>query len=574
MTPTAPDIPSNWIVADRNPAAEQLLAQELGIAPIIANVLIGLGISTPEAAHEYLRADLSSLHDPALLPDFDAAAREILGAIERKERIYVHGDYDADGVTSAALLTRFLRLIGGDVVVHVPHRVRDGYGVHENAVRHAVEQGAKLLLTCDCGIQSHDEVRAAHEAGMRVVITDHHEPGPTLPPAEAVVNPHRADSKYPYKHLSGVGVAFKLCAGLTREIGHPLTGYYRAYLDLATIGTVADVMPLTGENRIIVKHGLPLILSSQKPGLRALVERAKVKSPMRASDVGFKIGPRINAVGRMDDATKVLELLLTQDGTVAMEMMDYVEELNAERRDAELQIVHEAKEMILERGYADDPILLVAKEGWPAGLIGLVAGKLTEQYCRPSFVLGYMPGDPIAKCSARAQPGFHLKDAIEAHPNLLAGGGHGRAAGFSVAVDRIDEARTALIQYANALEGFQPGVRFTSVTAELSAGELNSNVVDQLSRLEPFGEGNPEPRFLIRDVAVHSVSTFGRDGTFLKVEFRDPGGVMGTTKFFDPTDEQKTFKRGDVMDLVVSSYMDEYNGYQTLTWTLHATNRK
>lgn len=574
MTPTAPDLPANWLIAPRDLAAEKALADQLGLAPLVANVLISRGISDPIAAYEFFHANTDSLHDPTLLPDFEPAANEILGAIERKERIYIHGDYDVDGITSAALLARFLRKIGGDVVVHVPHRIHEGYGVHESAVQRAVEVGAKLLLTCDCGIQSHDQVRAAHEAGLRVVITDHHEPGDTLPEAEAVVNPHRIDSQYPYPHLSGVGVAFKLCQGLTVRLKHPLNGFYRAYLDLAAIGTVADVMPLTGENRLIVKFGLPLIASSLKPGIRALLERAKIKDTVRAYDVAFRIGPRLNAVGRMDDAKRGLELLLSQDDVFARQVVDELEEINNQRREAELLVVAEAMEIIEREGYADDPVLVVAKEGWHPGLIGLAAGRLNERFCRPSFVLGYLEGSTHAKCSARALPGFHLKDAIDAHSDLVSGGGHERAAGFSIAVEDIDEFRTKLIAYALQLDGFEPGVRTTHISAEVQSGELTHETVHQLSRLEPFGEGNPEPRFLVRDVTVHGTSFFGTDRNFLKLEFRDPSGVMGTAKLFSPTDEQLALQRGDMLDVVVSACIDSYNGYETVKWTLHEISRR
>ena len=266
--------PTTWITPARDSAGELILERELGVSSLLACVLLARGYRDPGAADRYLHPNLSHLSDPRLLPDFDKACVAILGARERKETIFIHGDYDVDGVTSAALLTRFLKSLGCSVITHVPHRMKEGYGIHLNAVDAAQEAGAKLFLTCDCGSTAHTQVARARAAGMAVVVTDHHLMNEDLPKADAVVNPHRSDSEYPFRELCGVGVVFRLCEGITAEMGHNVANFQRAFLDLAAIGTVADVMPLVGENRVITKCGLERIPDTKKLGLQALLREA------------------------------------------------------------------------------------------------------------------------------------------------------------------------------------------------------------------------------------------------------------------------------------------------------------
>src|SRR5579862_9061871 len=307
--------PPIWSVLPRDPEAEARLATGLGIGSILSRVLVARGIIDVEKARKFLKPTLDDLHDPSLLPDYLAGRDVLLDARDRKLPIFVHGDYDVDGVTSAALLTRYLQNVGCVVTTHVPHRQREGYGIHTMAVDYANSVGARVFLTCDCGTAAIAQVELAKSHGMRVVVTDHHEVGSTMPNAEAVINPHRADSTYPFADLSGVGVAFKLCLGLTRELGMPEAGYTRAFADLAALGTIADVMPLIDENRIIAGYGLSVLPETKKLGLQALMRQIGLApgAPVRSWDVGFRIGPRLNAAGRVDDARTALDLLLTTD---------------------------------------------------------------------------------------------------------------------------------------------------------------------------------------------------------------------------------------------------------------------
>ena len=387
----------------------------------MAALLVQRGYSEPEAAHKFLHPKLDDMHDPALLPDYEAAKTEILGAKERNELIFVHGDYDVDGVTSASIFHRFLKTIGCDVQTHVPHRMKEGYGIHLSAVDAAKAAGAKLFLTCDCGSSALEQIDAAREAGMRVVVTDHHTIGAESPNAHAFVNPHRADSKYPWAELSGAGVVFKLCSGITKEIGYEPAQFYRAFLDLAALGTIADVMPLVDENRIIAKFGLERLTESKKIGIKALKQVTNTEGPVSAYHVGFVLGPRLNAAGRIDDAALALQLLLEVDELKAMELAQQIEVINGERRAEQQRILEEAIRMVEEKGLQDKNLIMVGHESWHSGVVGIVAGRLVEMFRRPVFVAA-LGADGKAKASGRSVEKVNLADALRANMDLLIGG--------------------------------------------------------------------------------------------------------------------------------------------------------
>lgn len=495
-----------WSVPQRDPLAEARLVEELGIPSLVAAVLVNRGMSDPSEAHTFLNPSLDQLHDPSLLPDYEEAVKAILGARERKETIYVHGDYDVDGVTSASLFTRYLKRIGCEVVPHVPHRIKEGYGIHMNAIRWAKEHGTSLFLTCDCGISAHEQVLAAREAGMTVVVTDHHLVGERLPEAAAVVNPHRADSKYPFAELCGVGVALKLCAGLTKELGFPVDKFYRAYLDLAVLGTVADVMPLVDENRVITKFGLESLKSSQKIGIRALMQVSNLAQADRitARNIGYQLGPRINAVGRIDDSAVALDLLMTDDPSVATTLAYKLDQINTERKERQNKAVEEAIDRVLADGLDRAYTLLLADPNWHPGVIGLIAGRLVERFRRPAFVLTVQDG--IAKGSARSIPGFDLGEAIKSAKHIvLGGGGHEMAAGFSVEEQKIPELTQVFEDMAQRCLTPEHFAAQIVVDADVTPVEADAKAARSLSLLEPYGCGNPEPVFRCSGVQLTSV---------------------------------------------------------------------
>ncbi len=518
------EIPSVWKVLPRDLDAEALLVNELKIPSLLSAVLVRRGLSDPEVANRFLNPSLDELHDPKLLPDYDKAVSEILGAKERGELIYIHGDYDVDGVSSTALMTRFLTKIGCQVIPHVPHRMKEGYGIHLDAVQWAKEQGAKLFLTCDCGISAFDQLAAAKSAGMRTVVTDHHEPRALLPKADAIVNPHRKDSVYPFKDLSGAGVVFKLCQGLSQELGIKAENYFRAFLDLAVLGTVADVMPLVDENRVITKFGLERISDSKKAGMQALMSVSGLRSGsvVTSRDIGFKLGPRINAVGRIDDADVALKMFLTDDSRLALEHAEYLDRRNNARREEQAGMVQEAQEMVAEQNLSDKLVMVLSSKNWHPGIIGIVAGKLTEEFRRPTFVLA-LGEDGKAKGSARSLSGFNLAEAIEKYSNiLLSGGGHEMAAGISIEGDRIPEFSAAINEYASEFLSPEDFAPVYEIDAEVSIDESGSVGAEALEQLQPYGEANPEPMFVTYGVQLsgfkrtsnpeHAILTYSMDG--------------------------------------------------------------
>jgi single-stranded-DNA-specific exonuclease len=561
---------ARWQVGARDAEAEAKLQRELGVPSLVAAILVQRGYTDPAVADRFLNPSLDQLHDPRKLPDYEAARDAIMGARERKELIFVHGDYDVDGVTSAALLNRFLTRIGCEVHTHVPHRMREGYGIHRSAVEAAKAAGAKLFLTCDCGIAAFEQVKIAREAGMAVVVTDHHSIGAELPDANAVINPHRADSEYPFAELSGAGVVFRLCDGLSRELSLDLANYYRAFLDLAALGTIADVMPLVDENRIIARFGLQRLAETKKVGIQALMKEARITlepgKSLRAYHVGFVLGPRLNAAGRLDDADLALQLLIENDADKAAQIASIIEGVNAERKTEQQRIIDEATEMVLSKGWHQRNVIVVGKDGWHSGIVGIVAGRLVEQFHRPTFVVTIDPNSGICKGSARTIPNFHLADAIRAHPDLfLSGGGHAAAAGCSFHFDNFEKVADALHLYAGQKltpEDFVPTV---NIDLEVDFTEVSLQTVEALQMLEPFGCANPEPVFVARGISLAQilptknpahVRLMLRSGTSSAV----PGIAFGIGERLTKTGA------GCVADLLFQPNVEEWRGMRSLKW--------
>lgn len=562
---------AKWVIPERKPEVEARLQSELGVRPLLAAVLAQRGLDDPTTASEFLNPALSQLHDPRLLPDYDAAVREIMGAKERGDLIFIHGDYDVDGVSSTALFSRFLSKIGCSVHTHVPHREREGYGIHKAMVAEAAGLGAKLFLTCDCGISALEQVSAAREAGMRVVVTDHHTVGAELPDAQAVVNPHRKDSEYPFEELSGAGVVFKLCAGIAGELGVPVDSYYRAYLDLAALGTVADVMPLLGENRILAKYGLEQIAKSQKAGIKALIRESKLSERqnggLKAWDISFVLGPRLNAAGRIDDAALALRLLMSTDDAEATKLARTIEDLNERRKAEQQEIVAEAVAQVIETGQQENPVIFVYAEDWHPGLIGIVAGKLAETFHRPAFVATLDPETGRLKGSARSIPGFHLAEAIRANKEFLDGGGHAMAAGFSADFGHLSSIEEAL--RAHGLATLTPDDFVKKYVADLEAEPeaLDFLSVQELDRMEPFGEANREPLVAVREARIVEIKPT-KNPEHVQVFIRFESGETVRAMAFGLGGRLQGLTGGFEADLLVQPGIDEWQGSKRLSWRI------
>ena len=487
---------------EADPAAVQSLREALSLPEIICALLVQRDLADPDQAKAFLRPLLSELDAPDALAGMATATERVLDAVREGEVILVHGDYDVDGIAGTTLLTRWIRRIGGNAIPFVPHRLRDGYdfGAAGNAA--AREAGAGLILTVDSGIRAHEAVAEANAAGLDVIVTDHHTPAETLPPALAVVNPNRADCQYPNKALCGTGVAYRLCESLVKAEGIDMEELY-ASLDLVALATIADVVPLNQENRTLVRYGLKALAQTKLPGLRALMVRAGLDDgPIDAGQVAFRIAPRINAAGRMAEAMIALKLLMSDDVAHTSALADRLEEANDLRREEEARTLREALDQ-LEGSFdsAEDFGVVLEGEGWHPGVIGIVASRIVERIHRPTVLVAIADGR--SRGSARSIPGFDLLAAVDAcREHLGRFGGHRAAAGMDMAADRIGSFRDAFnAEVRKSLRGEQPRpVLRPQLKIPLAA--MTEELVHLLSYLGPFGMGNPAPVFLARQVAL------------------------------------------------------------------------
>jgi len=496
-----------WIVRKDDKARTASLAAVLGLSPIVAALLIARGYETAESARAFLKPALDQLHDPFLMRGMSDAVARLRRAIDTQEPILIYGDYDVDGTTGTAVLLRALRMLGAVAGYHVPHRFTEGYGIQQAALEKAFREGYKLVVSVDCGIRAHEPLHWARANGLDIIVTDHHLPDEDegAPPALAVLNPNQHDCNYPDKNLAGVGVAFKLVHALFRERGRE--AQVPGFLKMVAIGTVADVAKLVGENRAIVALGLSDLPRAVNPGLRALIEIAGCgeDSAMTAYDLGFRIGPRINAAGRMDAASAVVELFNARNQDEARRLAEHLDTRNRERMEAQREIFNRAIEefeSVAERE-AQTHAAVIAGDGWHRGVIGLAASKIAERLNRPCVVIS-LDGD-VGHGSARSIEAYHLFDGLTACRDLLDKfGGHSHAAGLAIRRDRISELRRRLNEHAASCLTEEDLVPALGVDAEVSAPELSFQLSQELRRLEPFGAGNPRPVFVTRGLRVLS----------------------------------------------------------------------
>jgi single-stranded-DNA-specific exonuclease len=487
---------------------------------LVAQLLLNRGLNDPADARRFLDAPLNGLHAPDLLPGVSAAADRLLAAISAGKRICVYGDYDVDGVTGAAILLQGLRLLGARVDLYVPHRLEEGYGLNRDALRQLADNGNNVVVTVDCGIASLAEAEEARRLGLELIVTDHHEMKETLPAASVLVHPRLPGTAYPFGKLCGAGVAFKLAWALAQRKcgGERVNPLFREFLldavALASLGVVADVVPLQDENRIMVRFGLHRLQQKPPLGLQVLCEVAGIEAgrELRASDIGFRIAPRINAVGRLGQAEIAVELLTTTRRERAVDLAKHLEKLNSDRQTLERDMVKRAKEMIDREGRTDDPALILASPDWHGGIVGIVAGRLAEQYARPALMITLPKRDAteedgergrLAVGSGRSIPGVALHEALKACGELLVGhGGHAAAAGFRLRPENVPAFRECFCAYVASL--FPAGVPSPELVldAEAPLSALTLGLVDDLDRLEPYGAENRRPVFLAGGLQV------------------------------------------------------------------------
>jgi single-stranded-DNA-specific exonuclease len=520
---------ASWkVVPSADPAEVQLLATTLNLPKTLAELLVQRGFAVPDEAREFLRPSLDGLTDPYLLKDMDIAARLVADAVRSGRTILVHGDYDVDGQCSAALLTRILTHAGANVVPFVPHRLRDGYDFGPAGIEMARKNGVGLVVTCDCGVSAFETVKQAKDEGLQVVVTDHHLPG-VLPPADAVVNPRRPDCEAASKELCGAGVAFKLAQAVCGELGMPDTAPLHL-LDLVALATVADIVPLIGENRTLVRFGLKMLEQSRWAGVRALLEVTGLSGkPIRSGQVGYVLAPRLNAAGRIGDAMDGLNLLLCDDERQAHDLARSLDTINARRQEIDERILNEAVEEI-ESGVdlKESHGLVLARDGWHPGVIGIVASRVVERYHRPTIMIG-LEGDE-GRGSGRSIPRFDLYKAIgQCAQYLVRWGGHKAAAGLTVKREHLPSFRSAFNDVAVAELSAEDLVPTQRVDLVGSIEVLDDDLERLMRHLEPCGPGNPAPVLGVEKAHVKSPSTVGSN--HLKFTLEDGTGTIEAIGF-------------------------------------------
>lgn len=479
-----------------------------------------------EARDRFLKPDYTDQADPFLLPDMEAAVSRLAEAHSRQEKVVIYGDYDIDGLSATALLVDAFKSFGfRNVVPFIPNRFSEGYGLTIEAIERLISDGAELIITVDTGSLSHKEIARASELGVDVIVTDHHNVSEEMPPAVAVVNPKRPENKYPFNDFAAVGVAFKLVQALQTRLDGLPDGQEKWLLDLVALGTVCDIVALTGENRTNVYYGLKVMANTRRLGLKALMALAKVEpSKVDARALGFGLGPRMNASGRLETAQYSLDMLLAEDSQLALDRASKLEELNQIRRSDQDKIYKEA--ILQAENLLDDPVLVVSHPEWSHGIIGIVAAKLLEKYKKPTFVLQEL-GDE-SKGSARSYGDFSAADAIKSAESLITkGGGHKLAAGVSLPTKNIAEFRKALNEYYQA-QGLFDQAKLLLPKADASVdglAEINENLLADLSKMEPFGNANPEPVFKAENLLVANQRRMGSDAQHVKLELRDQAGT-------------------------------------------------
>lgn len=512
---------TRWVVRKTDQQLVKTLENELKITPLVASLLINRGLDTVDSARYFLFGK-EQFHDPYLLKGMDIAVKRIRDAIEKQEPILIYGDYDADGVSSTTVLMLTLRHLGANVQFYIPNRFTEGYGPNEPAFRRAAENGIKLIVTVDTGISAINEAAIAKEIGLDLIITDHHEPGPVLPEALAIIHPKLPDSIYPFRELAGVGVAFKLAHALYGEVPEHL-------LEIAVIGTIADLVSLKDENRLIAKRGLEKLKVTENKGLKAILKVAGVdQQSINEETIGFSLAPRINAVGRLENADMAVELLLTDDPYEAEALAQEMDELNKTRQSIVNSITLEAIEEV-ERNFPIDTnsVLVIGKEGWNAGVIGIVASRLVEKFYRPTIVLSFDKEKGLAKGSARSIAGFDLfKNLSECRDILPHFGGHPMAAGMTLNLEDVSDLRQRLNNLANEQLTEDDFIPITTLDHHIKVEEINLSSLDELNLLAPFGMDNPKPKVLISNVHISTMRKIGSEQNHLKVMVNDNGSNL------------------------------------------------
>ena len=533
------------------------LVDQYGINELLARILVNKNITNKNDMSIFMNPTRKDFHDPFLMPDMEIAINRLLKAIENNQKIIIYGDYDADGITSTTVLKLFLEERGMDVSTYIPNRLNEGYGLNKGAIKKIYDDGFRLMVTVDCGISGIEEVEYANSLGIEMIITDHHEPAESLPNAIAVVDAKRKDNEYPFNQLAGVGVVFKVIQALSMRLGLDEKEYLK-YLDIVCIGTISDIVPLVDENRVIAKLGLKLVAQTRNIGLRALIEIIGFKN-IDSSSVSFGIAPRINACGRMGNEKLALDLFLCKDKNEAKKLAVKLNEYNIERQSIEKQMYDEAAE-IIDENEKDKACIIVGKEGWHHGIIGIVSSKITEMYFKPSILICFDGNE--GKGSGRSIPGFDLHEALmNCKQYLKKFGGHAMAVGVTVDKSEFGKFKSELEEYAKSCN-VDKIVPIINVDSELSLKDINVESVKSLSLLEPYGEANKMPLFLFRNLKINSIRSLS-EGKHLKLSLKDENFIVDAIGF-NMGELSEKYLLDDRVDIVGSLDINSYGGNESV----------
>ena len=556
-----------WVIAPENLKLQKIFSKEFEIPLVTAQVLVNRGLQDVNEASLFLHGKLSQLHDPFIFSDMKNAVDRVYQAIEKKEKIVLYGDYDVDGSTGTALLLYLFRDLKAEVEYYVPHRVEEGYGVNKMALDSLKKEKTKLIITIDNGISAVKESEYAGKLGIDVIVTDHHEPKEELPKCVAVLDPKAPGEKYPFKGLSGVGMAFKLAHAIVRrglEINYPFAKDIdlKEHLDLVALGTVADVVPLTDENRIMVKHGLKKLSRTSKVGLKVLKEKSGLNDEISTGQVAFRLAPRLNASGRIGNARNSIDLLCTQDETEAVTLAHTLEETNRQRQEIERHVLEEAMKQVKSNvDLENDPVIVLDGENWHSGVIGIVASRLVGTYYKPTVIISVDGKE--GKGSARSIKNLHILEALtDCEKELKTYGGHKQAAGLSIETKALEKFRTKFIQSVQSRIKPEDLIPELEIDMEVNLGDITYDLLDSLETLSPYGYENPRPIFISRNLEALRPSLVGKN--HLKLMFTDGNDTIDAIGF-DMADALKLIRKpGTKVDVAYRPQINTFRGNSSL----------
>ena len=548
-----------WQIYETDDEKVRELKEKYKINSLLAAILVNRGITDEEKIRKFLEPTRQDFYNPYLMKDMEIAVNRIINAIKSQEKVIIYGDYDVDGITSITVLKKFLKDVGLEVSYYIPNRLDEGYGLNKNAVEKIVNEGYTLMITVDCGISGIDEIDYANSLGLEVIVTDHHEPGESLPKALAVIDNKRKDSTYPFRELAGVGVSFKLCQAIGMKLELKEETYLK-YLDIVCIGTISDIVPLVDENRVITKLGLLLVKQTKNLGLKSIINSSGY-TKINSSTISFGVAPRVNACGRMGKAEEALELLLSTDIYKVNELTKKLNEHNRKRQEIEKFIYESAIEKIEKNHLNENRTIIVGGEGWHHGVIGIVSSKITEMYFKPSILLSFEENG-VGKGSGRSIPGFDLHYSLMKCQNTLEKfGGHSMAVGVTIKKENLEEFSKEFEKVA-ADEKIEEIPQVLNIDAKVDLNLIDKEMIDSLKELEPFGEANKMPIFAFKNLRIDSIRALS-EGKHLKLTLKEDNRIINAIGFNMGTLAEE-YKIGDKIDVAGVLEINTFNGVDNL----------